>query len=134
MRLDCPFRIDTPGVIERVSHLFYGHQTLISGFNTFLPAGYNIVCSSNDHIIVNSPHGSTVINPHPIFLPPAPPPPVPRSPPPPHIEAEQQPAFDYIQKIKKRCDADTYKQFLDILSRYRHQPNNVDEVCTPTSL
>ena len=29
-------------VIERVSHLFRGHQGLIPGFNTFLPAGYKI--------------------------------------------------------------------------------------------
>ena len=30
-------RIDTPGVIDRVSSLFRNHPTLISGFNTFLP-------------------------------------------------------------------------------------------------
>ena len=29
-------------VIERVSRLFAGHQPLILGFNTFLPAGYKI--------------------------------------------------------------------------------------------
>ena len=28
--------IDTPGVIERVLHLFNGHRELILGFNTFL--------------------------------------------------------------------------------------------------
>ncbi|KAJ7773027.1 hypothetical protein B0H16DRAFT_1880538 [Mycena metata] len=30
--------IDTPGVIQRVSHLFNGHPDLIQGFNTFLQA------------------------------------------------------------------------------------------------
>ena len=31
--------IDTPGVIDRVSELFAGHNSLILGFNTFLPPG-----------------------------------------------------------------------------------------------
>jgi paired amphipathic helix protein Sin3a len=34
--------IDTQKVIERVSRLFHGHQSLILGFNTFLPQGYKI--------------------------------------------------------------------------------------------
>ena len=29
-------------MIERVSRLFHGHQSLILGFNTFLPQGYKI--------------------------------------------------------------------------------------------
>jgi hypothetical protein len=36
------FRIDTPGVIARVSSLFDGYGKLIYGFNTFLPEGYKI--------------------------------------------------------------------------------------------
>ncbi|KAG7447011.1 uncharacterized protein BT62DRAFT_97285 [Guyanagaster necrorhizus] len=40
-------RIDTPVVIQRVSHLFFGHPQLIIGFNTFLPAGYRIECTSD---------------------------------------------------------------------------------------
>lgn len=40
-----------------------------------------------------------------------------------------EPAVQYVQKIKQRCDPDTYRQFLDILSRYRHTPDTVDEVC-----
>lgn len=35
-------QIDTPGVIKRVSNLFYGYNNLILGFNTFLPEGYKI--------------------------------------------------------------------------------------------
>ena len=34
--------IDTAGVIKKVKNLFYGHQELILGFNTFLPKGYEI--------------------------------------------------------------------------------------------
>ncbi|KAI9498981.1 hypothetical protein BDB00DRAFT_867052 [Zychaea mexicana] len=55
--------IDTPGVIERVSILFNGHPDLISGFNTFLPPGYRIECSSDpnepDIIKVTTPSGIT---------------------------------------------------------------------------
>ncbi|KAF0493793.1 Paired amphipathic helix protein pst1 [Gigaspora margarita] len=55
--------IDTPGVIERVSTLFKGHPALIQGFNTFLPPGYHIECSTNPHdpdsIRVTTPSGTT---------------------------------------------------------------------------
>ena len=39
-----------------------------------------------------------------------------------------EPAVQYVQKIKQRCDPDTYRQFLDILSRYHHTPDTIDEV------
>ena len=39
-----------------------------------------------------------------------------------------EPAVQYVQKIKQRCDPDTYRQFLDILSRYHHTPDSIDEV------
>jgi len=41
-------RIDTPGVISRVSNLFKGHPELIVGFNTFLPPGYKIEVNTTD--------------------------------------------------------------------------------------
>ena len=57
-------RIDTPGVIKRVSHLFNGHPSLIQGFNTFLPLGYRIECSTDAHdsnfITVTTPTGTTM--------------------------------------------------------------------------
>lgn len=56
-------RIDTPGVIERVSGLFAGHPELIQGFNTFLPPGYRIECGTRDDpnsIRVTTPMGTTV--------------------------------------------------------------------------
>ena len=54
-------RIDTPGVIDRVSTLFRGHPSLIQGFNTFLPPGYRIDCSGTDGdqlITVTTPSGT----------------------------------------------------------------------------
>lgn len=55
--------IDTPGVINRVSQLFRGHSGLIRGFNTFLPPGYRIECSSDgdpNKIRVTTPLGTVV--------------------------------------------------------------------------
>ncbi|CAO3644942.1 unnamed protein product [Cunninghamella echinulata] len=52
--------IDTPGVIERVSTLFHGHPNLTSGFNAFLPPGYNISTDPHnpDLIRVTTPTGT----------------------------------------------------------------------------
>ena len=55
--------IDTPGVIDRVSHLFAGNPELIQGFNTFLPPGYRIECGLSDDpnaIRVTTPMGTTL--------------------------------------------------------------------------
>ncbi|KAJ1966030.1 hypothetical protein GGI12_000348 [Dipsacomyces acuminosporus] len=54
--------IDTPGVIERVSRLFYGSPALIQGFNTFLPPGYRIECSDDpsEGVRVTTPSGSII--------------------------------------------------------------------------
>nr|XP_034838721.1 paired amphipathic helix protein Sin3a isoform X4 [Maniola hyperantus] len=49
------YRIDTPGVITRVSNLFQGHPELIVGFNTFLPPGYKIEVQSNGQVSVSMP-------------------------------------------------------------------------------
>ena len=39
-----------------------------------------------------------------------------------------EPAVQYVQKIKQRCDPETYRQFLDILSKYHSKPDSIDEV------
>ena len=56
-------RIDTPGVIQRVSRLFHGNPYLIEGFNTFLPVGYRIDISVDpldpNTITVTTPMGTT---------------------------------------------------------------------------
>ncbi|GLB39349.1 putative histone deacetylase (HDAC) interacting [Lyophyllum shimeji] len=38
-----------------------------------------------------------------------------------------EPAVQYVQKIKQRCDAETYRQFLDILAQYHSKPDTIDE-------
>jgi len=57
------YRIDTPGVIQRVSRLFHGNPYLIQGFNTFLPQGYRIEVSADpldpNTITVTTPLGTT---------------------------------------------------------------------------
>ncbi|KAF5369896.1 hypothetical protein D9758_001057 [Tetrapyrgos nigripes] len=144
-------QIDTPGVIKRVSQLFSGHPSLIQGFNTFLPAGYRIECSVDaSQITVTTPRGTTIhttdedrskgeifwatsddtpsnakdqnVGPSghtstldaAVLL---------------HGQPTQamEPAVAYVQKIKQRCDPETYRQFLDILSRYHHKPDTIDE-------
>lgn len=66
-----------------MSTLFKGHPTLISGFNTFLPPGYRIECSTDprepDLITVTTPSGVTTTtgkryHPEPHPIPPPPPP------------------------------------------------------------
>jgi len=51
-------------VISRVSELFTGHPALIQGFNTFLPVGYRIECSTDAYdsgiITVTTPTGTTI--------------------------------------------------------------------------
>ncbi|KAJ7868171.1 hypothetical protein B0H13DRAFT_2670332 [Mycena leptocephala] len=52
---------------------------------------------------------------------------------PPSVEPEQhedqtiEPAVQYVRKIKQRCDAETYRAFLDILSQYHAKPDSIDE-------
>lgn len=50
-------RIDTPGVIQRVSSLFRAHAPLIQGFNTFLPPGFSLEATNNpaDPVRVSTP-------------------------------------------------------------------------------
>ncbi|KAL0958045.1 hypothetical protein HGRIS_000221 [Hohenbuehelia grisea] len=142
--------IDTPGVIKRVSTLFNGHPSLIQGFNTFLPAGYRIECSSgpmgadgtmgDNFITVTTPTGTTVHTMAAMQDLDQPPPPLPPPVEPPMLKAEHnlhmyegadgltyEPAVQYVQKIKKRCDEETYKAFLAILTSYYNYPGSVDE-------
>lgn len=39
-----------------------------------------------------------------------------------------EPAVQYVQKIKQRCDEATYRRFLEILGRYHNMADAVDEV------
>ncbi|KAG2133334.1 hypothetical protein DEU56DRAFT_739119 [Suillus clintonianus] len=132
--------IDTPGVIKRVSHLFNGHPFLIQGFNTFLPVGYRIECSSDPQnssfITVTTPTGTmlqstrdepwhtapTVVQP--AVLGPEPEPSMYGM----SLDSSSiEPAVQYVQKIKQRCDEGTYRRFLEILGKYHNTTDAVDE-------
>lgn len=39
-----------------------------------------------------------------------------------------EPAVQYVQKIKQRCDEATYRRFLEILGKYHNTTDAVDEV------
>ena len=135
-------RIDTPGVIERVSQLFHGHPALIQGFNTFLPAGYRIECSTDaydsNRITVTTPSGQTIhstqnaTNRGPMLWTT-----VNGNTRSEHVAPDYgpylvgqaiEPAVQYVQKIKASCDTNTYRQFLGILSQYHHATEAIDEV------
>ncbi|KAJ7598545.1 histone deacetylase complex, SIN3 component [Mycena floridula] len=137
--------IDTPGVIQRVSQLFNGHPFLIQGFNTFLPAGYRIECSTDaqdaNHIVVTTPSGATIestndgesgimqwatSSPHVEPSEVAPPTEIAIQPGP-DGQPSFEPALQYVQTIKQRCSPDVYKEFLDILSRYHKNDGLMDE-------
>ncbi|KAI8374728.1 uncharacterized protein BYT42DRAFT_499846 [Radiomyces spectabilis] len=119
--------IDTPGVIERVSALFRGHPSLMSGFNTFLPPGYKIECSRDqydrDIIEVTTPTGTIrSIADQPLDL---------RS----NTPGRQAPvefdhAITFVNKIKRHFSdrPDIYKQFLEILQTYQRDQNPIQEV------
>ncbi|ORE20323.1 hypothetical protein BCV71DRAFT_176005 [Rhizopus microsporus] len=98
--------IDTPGVIERVSNLFRGHPTLISGFNTFLPVGYRIECSvDNTTVITTSPYNEK-------------------------RPLEFNHAINYVNRIKTRFthQPEIYKQFLEVLQTYQKDLKTIHEV------
>ena len=124
--------IDTPGVIERVSNLFHGHPTLIQGFNTFLPAGYRIDCTTDaqnpNSITVTTPSGTTTQTTNGAFTfdsgvgrpegerAPAPSP-VP----------DLEPALAYVQRVKTRYanEPEKYRRFLEITN-----PNKGDNIAS----
>lgn len=135
--------IDTPGVIKRVSHLFNAHPSLIQGFNTFLPVGYRIECSSDPlqsaFITVTTPTGTILQSTRDDTWPSAPttaPSSVLGPEPDPNMygmnlgldSSTIEPAVQYVQKIKQRCDDTTYRRFLEILSKYHNTTDAVDEV------
>ncbi|KAF8574590.1 hypothetical protein K439DRAFT_1649744 [Ramaria rubella] len=138
-------RIDTPGVIERVSTLFTGHPALIQGFNTFLPPGYRIECSMDPEdvnmIRVTTPQGtmtqSTTVSstsrvsgsvvsngishPAPATFPSR------------DASSDFQPteqAIEYVNRIKKRYadDPASYQQFLELLEKFNKSPEDQSQV------
>ncbi|RKP09630.1 Sin3 family co-repressor-domain-containing protein, partial [Thamnocephalis sphaerospora] len=117
--------IDTPGVIDRVLELFGSNMSLIIGFNTFLPPGYEI---GPDPIGVRvttpqytRPQGqqgqqsampiASGARPH-------------------AGPAEFNHAITFVNKIKNRfaSQPDIYKQFLEILQQYQRENKPLKDV------
>ncbi|XP_009765634.1 paired amphipathic helix protein Sin3-like 3 isoform X1 [Nicotiana sylvestris] len=96
-------RIDTSGVIARVKELFKGHRSLIMGFNTFLPKGYEIT-NPEDEPPVKKP-----------------------------VEFEEAISFVNKIKTRFQGDDFVYKSFLDILNMYRKENKSIAEVYNEVS-
>lgn len=106
---------------------------LIQGFNTFLPAGYRIECTTDinnsDLITVTTPMGTTIQAIRDSFPSPQDPIPADIAPAPPEdIEDDSDigRALMYVQRVKTRYvnDPEKYKTFLEILS-----PGEIAGVC-----
>ncbi|KAK4798031.1 hypothetical protein SAY86_030357 [Trapa natans] len=91
-------RTDTAGVITRVKELFKGHNSLLLGFNTFLPKGY-VITIDEDEV----PTRKTV-------------------------EFEEAISFVNKIKKRFQNDEHVYKAFLDILNLYRKEHKDINEV------
>ncbi|KDQ53793.1 hypothetical protein JAAARDRAFT_39096 [Jaapia argillacea MUCL 33604] len=146
--------IDTPGVVERVSTLFHGHQSLIQGFNTFLPVGYRIECGVNaqdaSFITVTTPSGTTTQSGNrPLVLPTGNPvvparSSMPTIDPSPNTSSEtREPggvnvidALSYLDAVKMQFfdNPDVSNQFLDIMKAFKSQiidtPGVIERVST----
>ncbi|XP_020875683.1 paired amphipathic helix protein Sin3-like 4 [Arabidopsis lyrata subsp. lyrata] len=94
-------RIDPNGVKSVVKELFKEDQELISGFNTFLPKGFEITLNCE------------------------------QTPPTNFIDVEYSEALDFVRKVKKKFQDDDriYKSFVNILDMYRKKNMSLDEVC-----
>lgn len=151
--------IDTPRVIQNVCELFAGHNTLILGFNRFLPPHFEIDIAdlpaqstqhtTQTHSLLSPPSiaGSTpesVAPVHPV--------------PPPIFAAhdvdisldhqqgqavqatDQQNDFDraisYVTRIKTRfsTEPEVYKSFLDILHDYQRNRKPISEIVNQISV
>ncbi|KAJ8077692.1 Rho guanine nucleotide exchange factor [Marasmius tenuissimus] len=94
-------KIDTPGVIQRVSNLFHRSPFLIQGFSLFLPAGYRVEIGTNPEgdphsIIVTTPTSTTTQS----IL---------------EMSTQGNPKSKYSNKNTARYWDDEYKHFLDLL-------------------
>ncbi|XP_065204109.1 uncharacterized protein LOC135834198 [Planococcus citri] len=106
-------KIDTPGVINRVMHLFKDNPELIQGFNAFLPPGYKIDVVRSVHgnlaqasVSVDTPtsSSSSSVSPNqPVILP------------------TFNYAINFVNKVKYRFrnEPDKYQNFLEILHTYQ---------------
>mmetsp|Transcript_23573 Transcript_23573/g.70832 ORF Transcript_23573/g.70832 Transcript_23573/m.70832 type:complete len:678 (+) Transcript_23573:35-2068(+) len=134
--------LDTPGVIQQVSHLFRGYNKLILGFNTFLPDGYKIELplDGNDATMtVITPSGVSA----PIVSEPLARRDIQKSPKAHQAKCmgdvsapvEFDHAITYVTTIKKRFahEPDIYKAFLEILHTYQKEQRSIKDVLEQVS-
>lgn len=136
-------KIDTPGVIDRVSTLFGNNPTLIQGFNTFLPPDYSLFYSIdiNDPtpIKITTPSGlisRSVNSNYSTFTP--------SSEYHMHADADnksQEPiemddAISYVNKIKIRFakEPEIYNSFIEILQTFQKEQKAIEDVYSQISI
>ncbi|AED93990.1 unnamed protein product [Arabidopsis thaliana] len=101
-------RIDPSGVKSVVKELFKEDQEPISGFNTFLPKGFEIKpeCDQNGFKIKLECE---------------------QTPPKKYVDIEYSEALDFVRKVKD--DDRIYKSFVTIMDMYKKKNKSLDEVC-----
>ncbi|KAF3957072.1 hypothetical protein CMV_017874 [Castanea mollissima] len=92
-------RIDTVGITTRLKELFKGHNSLISGFNIFLPKGHEIAVDDDESL----PQEKTV-------------------------ECQEAISFVDKIKIRFQNDEHVYKAFLEIWNMYWNEHKDINEV------
>ncbi|XP_059450519.1 paired amphipathic helix protein Sin3-like 2 [Corylus avellana] len=112
--------VGTHHVIATVKKLFKGHNNLISGFNTFIPKGYEIILEDDDKApppnqTAESEEAITFEN---------------------KIKADLEEAISFEKKIKERFqnDVPVYKAFLDILDSYRKEHKGINEIYSEVTI
>ena len=116
-------KLDTPGVIDRVTNLFKDHPELYQGFNVFLPPGYKIdVVRSN----LPNPPRTAVSNEHENFASSSSTTSAPTARD--ILPGTFDHAINFVNKVKERFldQPDKYRRFLRILHKYQRdtQSNN----------
>ncbi|KAM3713716.1 hypothetical protein ACB098_01G279800 [Castanea mollissima] len=92
-------RVGTVGVIIRVKELFKGHNNLISGFDIFLPKGYEMALDNDEAL----PQEKTV-------------------------ECQEAISFVNKIKIRFQNDEHVYKSFVEIWNKYWNEHKDIVEV------
>ncbi|KAJ3316874.1 Transcriptional regulatory protein sin3, partial [Gonapodya sp. JEL0774] len=117
-------RIDTPGVIDRVCHLFRSRLNLLLGFNQFLPPGYHIEPSPSafSEVKVSMPSGVMMVSGNDTVVSGM------NNKMSPHLEFNN--AINYIGRVKKhfKSEPDRYLQFLQILEAHQKEQRPVQQV------
>ncbi|KAL0014194.1 hypothetical protein SO802_001263 [Lithocarpus litseifolius] len=92
-------RVGTVGVMIRVKELFKGHNNLISGFNIFVPKGYEMALDNDEAL----PQEKTV-------------------------KCQEAISFVNKIKVRFQNDEHVYKSFLDIWNKYWNEHKDMVEV------